>query len=97
MGDTDDFENGCRACEHADGCEAFRKLIEEEARVRERTDAAGVRWYKAYCGGGAHFENWLEQCREIGEVRVEEIDSAGYTCFEQGDEKLYRIWVRKGD
>jgi len=25
---------------------------------------------------------------------VEEVDSAGYKCFEEGGEKLYRIWIR---
>jgi hypothetical protein len=48
----------------------------------------------AYCGGGAHFRNWLAQCQEIGEVMVEEIDATGYTCFEESGEKFYRIWVK---
>ena len=25
---------------------------------------------------------------------VEEVDSTGYKCFEEGREKLYRIWLR---
>ncbi|MBW1714339.1 MAG: hypothetical protein JRJ77_00710 [Deltaproteobacteria bacterium] len=61
---------------------------------RRKIDAEGNRWRKAYFGGGEHFENWLAQCRELGGVMVEEVDSAGYKCFEEGGEKLYRIWIR---
>ena len=48
-------------------------------------------------GGGAHFRNWLEQCNEIyGEeaVEVEEVNSTGFKCFDEGGEKIYRIWAR---
>jgi len=69
------------------------KMAEEEL-VKEKTDAQGRRWRKAYFGGGEHFQNWLAQCKELGEVMVEEIDSTGYKCFEEGGEKLYRIWLR---
>ena len=51
----------------------------------------------AYSGGGAHFQNWLEQCRELGDVVVEEIDARGLECFEKSGEKLYRIWVKMKD
>jgi len=75
-------------------CATARELMVRESRVTERIDAAGNRWYKAYCGGGAHFRNWLEQCRELGDVVVEEIDARGFECFEKSGEKLYRIWVK---
>ena len=68
--------------------------------VQEKTDAAGVRWRKVYVGGGEHFKNWLAQCIEIhGEenVQVEEIDSSGFTCYEEAGEKMQRIWVRDSD
>jgi len=68
----------------------------QEALVKERVDDEGNRWTKAYFGGGEHFKNWLEQCRELGEVIVEEVDSTGYKCFEEGGEKLYRIWMKNG-
>jgi hypothetical protein len=75
-----------------------KKLIQErmaeEELIRERVDAKGDKWRKVYFGGGKHFINWLDQCRELGEVMVEEVDSAGYKCFEEGGEKLYRIWVK---
>jgi len=71
----------------------MRERMAAEERVKERVDEDGVRWSKVYVGGGEHFRNWLEQCRELGEVRVEEIDSTGYACFEQG-EPLYRIWMK---
>jgi hypothetical protein len=28
---------------------------------------------------------------------VEEVDSTGYKCFEEGGEKLYRIWLRMAE
>jgi len=27
---------------------------------------------------------------------VEEVDSKGFKCFEEGGEKLYRIWMKVG-
>lgn len=69
------------------------KMAEEEL-VQERTDEEGNRWRKVYFGGGEHFRNWLSQCRELGEVMVEEVDSSGYKCFEEGGESLYRIWMK---
>ncbi|TRZ54149.1 MAG: hypothetical protein D4S01_00035 [Dehalococcoidia bacterium] len=73
-----------------------RERIAQEELVRERIDERGNRWRKVYFGGGEHFRNWLEQCRELGEVEVEEIDSKGFKCFEEGGEKLYRIWMKEG-
>ncbi len=72
----------------------IQERMAEEERVKELVDESGNRWTKVYVGGGEHFRNWLEQCRELGEVMVEEIDSTGYTCFEQGGETLYRIWMK---
>jgi hypothetical protein len=72
----------------------IQERMAEEELVRERIDAKGNRWRKVYFGGGKHFENWLAQCRELGEVMVEEVDSKGYKCFEEGGEKLYRIWLK---
>jgi hypothetical protein len=72
----------------------IRERMEEEEMVRERVDAQGHRWRKVYFGGGQHFKNWLAQCEELGEVMVEEVDSKGFKCFEEGGERLYRIWVK---
>jgi len=72
----------------------IQERVAEEEQVQEKTDAQGRRWKKAYFGGGEHFKNWLAQCKELGEVMVEEVDSTGYKCFEEGGEKLYRIWLR---
>ena len=71
----------------------IQERMAEEEQVREKIDAQGRRWRKAYFGGGEHFKNWLAQCKELGEVMVEEVDSTGYKCFEEGGEKLYRIWL----
>jgi len=73
---------------------SIQERIAEEDLVREKTDAKGDKWKKVYFGGGEHFKNWLEQSRELGEVMVEEVDSTGWKCFEEGGEKLYRIWVK---
>lgn len=77
--------------------ERERERLAQEELVRERIDEKGNRWRKVYFGGGAHFRNWLEQCRELGEVEVEEIDSTGFKCFEEAGEKLYRIWMKEED
>ena len=78
--------------------EAAAQRMAEENEVQESVDAEGNTWRKVYFGGGAHFQNWLDQVRELrGEenVEVEEVDSRGFQCFEEGGEKLYRIWVRE--
>jgi len=71
-----------------------KEIRAEEKLLQERVDERGVKWRMVYLGGGAHFRNWLEQCRELGEVLVEEADPTGYRCFEEGEEKLYRIWMK---
>lgn len=77
-----------------DSGESIKKRMSEEELIKERIDEEGNRWRKAYFGGGQHFKNWLEQCKELGEVIVEDVDSTGYKCFEKGGEKLYRIWMK---
>jgi len=81
-------------CDNNGQDKTVRERMAEEEQIREKVDAQGNRWKKAYFGGGEHFQNWLAQCKELGEVMVEEVDSSGYTCFEESGEKLYRIWVR---
>ncbi len=74
-----------------------RQRIAEEETFREKVDEDGTRWTKVYFGGGAHFRNWLSQFTELkGEenVKVEEADSTGFQCYEEGGEKMYRIWVK---
>lgn len=72
-----------------------QERLAQEELVREKVDEQGNKWRKVYFGGGAHFQNWLEQCRELGEVEIEEIDSTGFKCFEEAGEKLYRIWMKE--
>jgi len=45
-------------------------------------------------GGGQHCRNWLEQFKQLGGVQVEEVDSKGFKCFEEGGEKLCRVWLK---
>jgi len=71
-----------------------QERMAEEELVTERVDEKGIKWIKVYFGGGAHFQNWLVQCKEMGEVMVEEVDPTGFKCFEEGKEKLYRIWMK---
>ena len=76
---------------------AIAERMRQEEQVREKVDEKGNKWRKLYFGGGAHFTNWLGQCKEIyGEdnLEVEEIDSTGFKCFEEGGERIYRIWAR---
>lgn len=81
--------------EDVDYCAPSKRMAQEEL-IREQIDKNGTKWRKVYFGGGLHFQNWLEQCKELGEVRVEEVDSTGLSCFEAGREKLYRIWIKEG-
>jgi len=77
-----------------------RERLAEEERIQEKVDEKGNKWKKVYFGGGEHFRNWLNQCLELrGEdnIEVEEIDSRGFQCFEEGGEKMYRIWVKEGN
>ena len=79
---------------------AIRERMKQEEQVREKVDKKGNRWRKLYFGGGAHFTNWLAQCKEIyseDDLEIEEVDSTGFKCFEEGGEKMYRIWARMGE
>jgi len=68
--------------DHQNGHEkTIRERMAEEELVQERIDAKRNRWKKVYFGGWQHFKNWLAQCRELGEVMVEEVDSTGFKCF----------------
>jgi hypothetical protein len=71
-----------------------QERIAEEDLIRERVDEEGNRWRKVYVGGGEHCRNWLEQFKELGEVLVEELDSKGFKCFEEGGERLCRVWLK---
>lgn len=70
----------------------------KEDLVIEKLDERGVRWVKKYVGGGVHFENWLAQYREVyGDVNVavEAIAAPEASCYGQGGERLFRIWVKE--
>ena len=69
-----------------------------EENIQEKVDEQRYRWRKVYFGGGSHMNNWLEQIKEIHgkeNVEVEEADSTGFRCYEEGGEKMYRIWARQ--
>lgn len=77
---------------------AHQDLLDEEDKVREKVDAQGNTWRKVYFGGGPHFENWLDQTIELcgkKNAEVEEVDIPGLSCFSEGGEKMYRIWVKQ--
>ena len=84
-------------CDQESSGKTVQERMAEEDKIRERVDEEGNKWTKVYFGGGEHFRNWLEQCKELGEVMVEEVDSSGYKCFEMAGEKLYRIWMKRED
>ncbi|MDD5700693.1 MAG: hypothetical protein PHU23_01470 [Dehalococcoidales bacterium] len=74
--------------------------MSEEENIRSKVDRHGVQWNKAYFGGGLHFQNWLSQVIELKgreNVEIEEVDSSGFPCFKESDEKMYRIWIRNND
>jgi len=73
---------------------AIQERIAQEELVQQRIDRKGNKWRKVYFGGGSHFRNWLNQCKELGEVEVEEVDATGLKCYEEAGEKVYRIWVK---
>jgi hypothetical protein len=72
-----------------------RERMAQEERVKERIGENGIKWRKVYFGGGAHFQNWLDQCKQLGEVEVEEVNSTGFKCYEEHGEKMYRIWMKE--
>ncbi len=67
---------------HGEEGKSIQERMDEEELVKERVDKEGNRWTKVYFGGEEHFKDWLGQCKGLGEVRVEEVDSTGYKCFE---------------
>ena len=83
--------------EENDSVTTIQEKMGQEKLVKEKIDEEGNTWTKVYVGGGEHFRNWLDQCKELGEVMVEEVDSTGYQCFERAGEKLYRIWMKVGE
>jgi len=86
--------------ERIDPEDTIRERIAEEEGIQGKIDEEGNRWRKVYSGGGAHFQNWLDQCLEVwGEanVEVEEIAPKGFRCYEESGEKMYRIWVKGGN
>lgn len=72
----------------------IQERMAKEDLIRERIDQDGNRWRKVYFGGGEHCRNWLEQFKELGETQVEEVDSRGFHCYEEGGERLCRIWLK---
>ncbi|MDY6910898.1 MAG: hypothetical protein SVM79_00845 [Chloroflexota bacterium] len=80
------MENSC-----AEGWMALEEAVEE------KTDQSGTKWRKIYFGGGTHFQNWLEQSREVyGEdnLEIEEVEYEESNCFNQSGETMCRIWVK---
>ena len=75
----------------------LEEAMREEEEIQEKKDKDGQVWRKIYFGGGSHFRNWLEQCREVygkGNIAIEETEAEGFRCFELSGEKMFRIWVR---
>jgi len=77
-------------------CSFEQKFFEKEQRVTEMIDKKGNKWRKIYFGGGEHLKRWLEQFKELGEIKLEEVKAQGLKCFEEAGEKLYRVWLKEG-
>ena len=75
--------------------------MEVPRRVPEELEREG--WKAASTTGGHHLDRTLEMYKELGvDVYLEEIDPATCgecsTCYEEGNETMYRIWTRpKGE
>lgn len=70
----------------------------QEELVVEKLDENGATCVKKYVGEGSHFANWLEQYEEIygkENVAVEEVAAPDFSCYKQGKEKMFRIWVKE--
>jgi len=75
------------------------RIIQEE-KIQEKIDEDGNKWRKVYFGYRVHFQNSLKECQELAkemgtEIKVEEIDPAGFPCFNGKGEKMYRIWIKE--
>ncbi len=66
----------------------------DDGTTQEKIDKDGNVWNKVYSGNGTHFQNWLEQCKELGDVMVEEVEPIGFTCYEECEEKMFTIWMK---
>ena len=82
----DFFQEVYMSNDHSCQGKTLQDRMDEEERLTEKVDQRGNRWGKAYFGGGEHFRYWLAQCKELGEVMVEEADPNGFKCFEEGGE-----------
>ncbi len=72
-------------------------IMRKEEAVTKKVDSKGNRWEKAYFGSGSHFKNWLEQFKEIygkENVEVEDVNSSGFKCYDEDNEKMKRIWIK---
>ncbi len=75
----------------------FEGMMQKEKALKEKIDTHGIKWKKIYVGGGSHFDNWFEQCREIygnDKLMIEECETALCQCYTQSGEKMKRIWVK---
>lgn len=74
--------------------------LKTEENIREKKDGFGNTWSKVYFGSGTHFKNWHDQVLEIfgkENVEIELVSNIGLKCFDESDDKAYRIWVKKKD
>jgi hypothetical protein len=72
--------------------------LKMEEKIREKKDSLGNTWSKVYFGSGAHFKNWRDQVIELfgnENVEIEPVSDTGLKCFDESDDKAYRIWVKK--
>jgi len=72
----------------------------KENMIQEKKDKHGNIWRKVYIGGGPNFQDTWSQCQELAEemgteIEKEEIDPAGFPCFEGKGEKMYRILIKE--
>ena len=70
--------------------------------IKHKQSSSGVEWKEATVTSGSHLKRILEMYEELNlEVKVAEVqtcDLAGCTsCYECGEEKIYRVYTRNWD
>lgn len=70
--------------------------------VKDVEEIGAGGWREALVSGGDHLARALNEYRELGfECLLEELDAEAAPgcgeCFKSGDERLYRVYVRRAD
>ena len=70
--------------------------------IRNSQSSTGVEWKEATVTSGPHLKRILEMYEELDlEVKVKEVQACNIegctSCYECGEEKIYRVYTRNRD